>query len=167
ERRHLGVRGRRARQRPPWRARARRQRRTPPAVTHLASGGAPDATGAAAEKRAPSRMLRLAGLTSIAAGASVVSGLLLDLAIAARFGAGHSTDAFFVAARIPLGLAAVALVVANQALTPAFVASLERRGLQATTRLVSAVLTVVVLGGVLFMALAALLATPLVRLTAP
>jgi murein biosynthesis integral membrane protein MurJ len=112
-------------------------------------------------------MLRLAGLTSIAAGASVVSGLLLDLAIAARFGAGHSTDAFFVAARIPLGLAAVALVVANQALTPAFVASLERRGLQATTRLVSAVLTVVALGGVLFMALAALLATPLVRLTAP
>jgi murein biosynthesis integral membrane protein MurJ len=112
-------------------------------------------------------MLRLAGFTSIAAGASVVSGLLLDLAIAARFGAGHATDAFFVAARIPLGLAAVALVVANQALTPAFVASLERRGVQATTRLVSAVLTVVALGGVLFMALAALLATPLVRLTAP
>jgi murein biosynthesis integral membrane protein MurJ len=112
-------------------------------------------------------MLRLAGLTSIAAGASVVSGLLLDLAIATRFGAGHATDAFFVAARIPLGLAAVALVVANQALTPAFVASLERRGLQATTRLVSAVLTVVALCGLLFMGLAALLATPLVRLTAP
>jgi murein biosynthesis integral membrane protein MurJ len=91
----------------------------------------------------------------------------LDLAIAARFGAGHATDALFVAARIPLGLAAVALVIANQALTPAFAVALERRGLRATTRLVSAVLTVVALGGVLFMALAALLATPLVRLTAP
>ena len=132
-----------------------------------AAPGAPDAAGATAGDEAPSRMVRHAGLTSIAAGASVASGLLLDLSVAAKFGAGHATDAFFVASRIPLGLAAVALVVANQALTPAFAVSLARWGLQATTRLVSAVMTAIILGGVVFMSLAALLATPLVRLTAP
>ena len=132
-----------------------------------AAPGAPDAAGATAGDEAPSRMVRHAGLTSIAAGASVASGLLLDLSVAAKFGAGHATDAFFVASRIPLGLAAVALVVANQALTPAFAVSLARWGLQATTRLVSAVMTAIILGGVVFMGLAALLATPLVRLTAP
>lgn len=62
--------------------------------------------------------MRQSGLTSVAAAAAVASGLVLDVSIAASFGAGRATDAFFVAARIPLGLVAIVMVAANQALVP-------------------------------------------------
>src|SRR4051794_37325009 len=66
------------------------------------------------------RIVRQSGFTSIAAGAAVLSGLALDVAIASRFGAGGASDAFFVAARLPLGLVAIIMVGANQALVPLF-----------------------------------------------
>ena len=43
--------------------------------------------------------------SSAAALVAMLSGLLLDVALAVRFGAGRQSDAFFVAARIPIGLA--------------------------------------------------------------
>ena len=63
-------------------------------------------------------VVRQSGLTSVAAGLAIVSGLVLDVAIGMRFGATASTDAFFFAAGIALGLVAVVMVGANQALVP-------------------------------------------------
>lgn len=112
-------------------------------------------------------MVRQTSLTGVAAAAGVLAGLVLDFTIAFRFGASGPTDAFFVAARIPLGLVAVVMVVANQALVPAFRTSATRRGERATDHLISMVLCTVIVVGVLLVALSALVATPLVQVTAP
>src|SRR5258705_1735866 len=80
-------------------------------------------------------VVRQSGLTSLAAMAAVGSGLVLDVAIAATFGAGAATDAFFVAARLPLGLVAVVMIGANQALVPSISTWLERHGEEPTWRL--------------------------------
>jgi murein biosynthesis integral membrane protein MurJ len=124
------------------------------------------------EPRAESRhtdraVVRQSGLTGIAAGVSVLFGLLLDISIAARFGAGAATDSFFVSARIPLGLTAIVMVVANQALVPAFRTSLTRRGEAATQRLISLIVGVVLVAGAAMLLGVWLLAYPLMRVTAP
>ena len=45
-------------------------------------------------------IFRQSGLTGVAAMAGVIAGLILDISIAFKFGAGPRTDEFFVAARI-------------------------------------------------------------------
>jgi murein biosynthesis integral membrane protein MurJ len=127
----------------------------------------PGDPAAAAGHHSDRAVIRQSGLTGVAAALSVGVGLLLDITIAARFGAGRNTDAFFVAARIPLGMVAVALVVANQAFVAAFRTSLTSRGDAATSRLVSRIVGVVIVAGAAFVVLASLLATPLIRVTAP
>ena len=112
-------------------------------------------------------IIRQSSLTGVAAGASVIAGLVLDISIAARFGAGSATDAFFIAARIPLGLVAVVMVAANQALVPAFRTALTARGEQYTHRLISMVVSALVLGGAALLLVVALLANPLMHITAP
>jgi putative peptidoglycan lipid II flippase len=113
------------------------------------------------------RLLRNTGTTSIGAGAGVIAGLLLDVSIAAKFGAGTSTDAFFVAARLPLGFAAVLMAGANQALVPAVSTWLVTKGQKETGRLVSLLLTAALAVGFAFVALIDLIAEPLMHLTAP
>jgi murein biosynthesis integral membrane protein MurJ len=113
------------------------------------------------------RLVRQSALTSLAAGAAVASGLLLDATIASRFGAGAATDAFFVAARIPLGLLAIVMVVANQALVPAFSTWVTQKGEQEADRLVSLVLVGTLLVTSALAAAAYLAAYPLMRLSAP
>ncbi|MGP8160572.1 MAG: murein biosynthesis integral membrane protein MurJ [Candidatus Dormibacteria bacterium] len=112
-------------------------------------------------------VVRQSGLTGIAAGISVLFGLLLDISIAARFGAGRATDSFFVSARIPLALTAIVMVVANQALVPAFRTSLTNRGEAATQRLISMIVAVVLGAGAAMMLVIWLLAYPVMRVTAP
>jgi putative peptidoglycan lipid II flippase len=112
-------------------------------------------------------VVRQSALSSVAAAAAVVSGLLLDVAIAARYGAGPATDALFVAARLPLGVVAIVMVGANQALVPAITTSLERRGAEPTWRLVSTLLTGATLLGFALVGLVGMAAEPLMRLTAP
>ena len=112
-------------------------------------------------------VVRQSGLTGVAAGISVLFGLLLDISIAARFGAGPATNSFFVSARIPLGLTAMVMVVANQALVPAFRTSLTKRGEAATHRLISLIVGVVLVAGAAMMLVVWLLAYPLMRVTAP
>ena len=112
-------------------------------------------------------VVRQSSLTGAAAAASVIVGLLLDVSIAARFGAGRATDAFFVSARIPLGLVALLMVAANQALVPAFRTSVTNRGVEATHRLISMIVSVVVLVGATLLLLVWLAAEPLMRITAP
>jgi murein biosynthesis integral membrane protein MurJ len=112
-------------------------------------------------------VVRQSGLTGIAALAAILSGLVLDVSIAATYGAGAGTDAFFVSARLPLGLVAIVMVGANQALVPAISTSLERDGGRATHRLVSTLITITAVGGVALAGLIGLIAWPLMRITAP
>jgi len=112
-------------------------------------------------------LVRQSGLTSIAAAAAVVTGLLLDATIASRFGAGAATDAFFVGARIPLGLLAIVMAGANQVLVPVFSTWLTQKRAEENHRLSSLVLagTAVITAGVA--ALGILIAHPLMRISAP
>ena len=112
-------------------------------------------------------IFRQSGLTGAAAAAGVIAGLILDISIAYRFGAGPKTDSFFVAARIPFGLVAVVMAAANQALVPAFRTSLTQRGERSTDRLISMVIAVVLIVGATLVVLTWLLANPLVHITAP
>jgi murein biosynthesis integral membrane protein MurJ len=113
------------------------------------------------------RILRQSSLTGIAALAAIVSGLVLDVSIAATYGAGPSTDAFFVAARLPLGLVAIVMVGANQALVPAISTSFERNGYEKTHRMVSILTGAALVGGLILAGMVALVAGPLMRVTAP
>jgi murein biosynthesis integral membrane protein MurJ len=99
--------------------------------------------------------------------AGVIAGLILDISIAYRFGAGAKTDEFFVAARIPIGLVAVITAAANQALVPAFRTSMTQRGERSTDRLISMVIAVVVIVGTALVLLTWLVAGPFVHITAP
>ena len=56
------------------------------------------------------------GMASIA----VATGLLLDVVAAAVFGAGRDTDAFVAAARFPLALTAILMLLSTQVLVPTF-----------------------------------------------
>jgi peptidoglycan biosynthesis protein MviN/MurJ (putative lipid II flippase) len=105
--------------------------------------------------------------TSVAAALGVASGLLLDVVIAASFGAGTATDAFFVAARIPLGIAAILLVGANQALVPAISTWLVHRTRHETWRLTTATMLATLLLGTALALAATLLSGPLIAITAP
>ena len=130
-------------------------------------GGPPTSAEQPPRKRTTRDVIRQSGTTSTAAAASVLSGLVLDVVIAATYGAGAATDAFFVAARIPLGLVAVVMVGANQALVPAISTWLARKSRDETWRLTSLLTlgTLGLVGGL--SALLALFASPLMRLTAP
>jgi len=113
------------------------------------------------------RLARQSALTGVAAFASVVAGLGLSVVIAASFGAGHNTDAFFVGARIPLSLVAVAMTAANQALVPSFSTWFVKRSEKEALRSVACVLFAVVLAGAALAGLVGLLAGVVVRITAP
>jgi putative peptidoglycan lipid II flippase len=106
-------------------------------------------------------------VSSTAALLAMLAGLLIDVALALRFGAGSKSDAFFVAARIPIGICAVLMTVATQSLVPTFTRARAEGGLVALGSFASKVLTAVLLGGLVLSALASLLAGPLVALTAP
>jgi murein biosynthesis integral membrane protein MurJ len=111
--------------------------------------------------------VRQSSTTSVAAALAILAGLLLDVAIASRFGAGPRSDAFFVGARIPLSLNVFLLSGATQALVPAFSLWLVDKGEQEMGRLVSLVLTAVVMVGAGVALLVAAVAGPLMHATAP
>jgi putative peptidoglycan lipid II flippase len=106
-------------------------------------------------------------MTSIVAAVAMVSSLLLDIAIAARFGAGAMTDAFFVAARIPVGITVLALAVSTQALVPTFSTWQVAKDRIEANRLMSLVLAAALALGFALWAVGTIVAGPLVRLTAP
>ena len=112
-------------------------------------------------------LVRQSGVTGVAAAAAVASGLLLDVAIAAALGADASSDAFFAAATIPLGIVAIVMVAANQALVPSIATWLTTLGAPETRSLVAAITNWTAIAGFAIAAVVALLAGPLMRLTAP
>ena len=79
------------------------------------------------------------GATTLIALVGLLTGLLVDVVVAGRFGAGAATDAFFVGARLPLAVAVVVLVGANQALVPAVAAWSSTDGVPAAGRRTSTV----------------------------
>jgi putative peptidoglycan lipid II flippase len=112
-------------------------------------------------------VVRQSGLTSVAAALAIASGLLLDVVFAKRYGATGSTDAFFLAATIPLGLVAVVMVGANQALVPTISNWLTRKDEAQTWRLCSVLIAATLVFGAALAGVAALIAWPLMRVTAP
>lgn len=109
-------------------------------------------------QRSESRaVVRQSSLTTIAAAVAVGSGLLLDLVVAAAYGANASTDAFVVAARLPLALTAILMVIGNQVLVPSVATWLSTRSQHetrslTTTVLMGGVLATSALAGLLFLA---------------
>lgn len=99
--------------------------------------------------------------------AALASGLLLDAVIAVAYGAGAVSGAFFVAARIPLGLSLVMLTGATAMLTPALVRAADGDGTGCADDAASRLLTGAVLGSVALWALAAAVAEPVTLLSAP
>ena len=88
---------------------------------------------------------------------AVATGLLLDVVAAAAFGAGRDTDAFVVAARLPLGLTAILMVIGNQVLVPTFatwteIAAGRRDRRLTTTTLLGALLIGAAISGLLLAA---------------
>jgi putative peptidoglycan lipid II flippase len=118
-------------------------------------------------RRPTAAVVRQSGLTSIAASLAILSGLLLDIAIAAVFGAGRATDAFVVAARISLGVTAVVMVVGNQVLVPTVVAWVTEHSAERAQRLVNSVVATALFGGLIVAAIIAALASPIVAIVAP
>lgn len=114
------------------------------------------------------RLLRESSSTSAAAVVAVLSGLLLDVTIAARYGAGTTTDAFFVGARVPLGLVQVVLMVgANQVLVPAVSNWFVQGGSEAARGLSARLLNAAFLAGAVVCVAAWFLAWPITWVLAP
>ncbi len=108
-------------------------------------------------------VVRQSGLTSIAAALAIASGLLLDVVVVKRFGATAQTDSFVQASLIPLGMVAIAMVGANQALVPTITTWLIREGRDETWRLCSVLVCAAFVGGAILVGVAALIAWPLMR----
>ena len=89
--------------------------------------------------------LRQSSTSSMAALLAMLSGLLLDVVLASKFGAGRASDAFFVASRIPIGLSALLMTVATQVLVPMFVRDRREGGRHSVAIFASRVMTSVVL----------------------
>jgi putative peptidoglycan lipid II flippase len=106
------------------------------------------------------------GISAIAA-MGVVAGFVVDAVMAALFGAGRSTDAFFIAATIPFSLASVLLASANQALVPLISLWFRREQEAVATRRTAGLLgATLALGAAV--AVAGMLLSPLLpRLIAP
>ena len=71
---------------------------------------------------------------------SIVASLLLDVAVAAKFGATSATDTFWVAARLPIAITAIVMVGGNQALVPAISTWTARHGQRVADRLTTGLL---------------------------
>lgn len=114
-----------------------------------------------------SGLIRQTGNAGVVAAVAVASGLLLDVAIAARLGAGRSSDAYFAGIRLPLGIVAIVMVATNQALVPLFSTWKVHRGNRALAADVGHVLNATVLVSTAAAAAFAALAGPLVAVTVP
>jgi putative peptidoglycan lipid II flippase len=110
---------------------------------------------------------RQSALTGVAATVAVGTGLLLDVAAAGVFGAGADTDAFVAAARVPLALTAIFMVLGNQVLVPTFATWNTQLEALRERRLGTTLLLAALLGGALVALLLGGLGVPLVALLAP
>lgn len=120
-------------------------------------GGRPAASG----------VVRQSAFSGVAASVAVGTGLLLDVVMAAVFGAGDGTDAFVAAARVPFALTAILMLVGNQALVPTFAVWHATLDEPRQRRLVTTVLLASLGAGLVLAGVLASAARPLVVLVAP
>lgn len=118
-------------------------------------------------QRSGKGFVRQSATSSVAALIALLSGLLLDVALAVRFGAGTRSDSFFAAARIPIGLTALVTSVASVAWVPLFTRDRRDHGHVSMTRFASRMLSAVTAAGLVLCGLATLFARPLIEATAP
>lgn len=111
--------------------------------------------------------VRQSATSSVAALGAMLSGLLLDVAMAVRFGAGTRSDAFFASARIPIGLSALVTSVAAVAWVPLFTRDRREHGHGSMVQFASRMLSAVAIAGLVLCGLATLFARPLIEATAP
>jgi murein biosynthesis integral membrane protein MurJ len=123
--------------------------------------------GIARRSRGTGTVARQSALSGVAATVAVGTGLLLDVAAAGVFGAGADTDAFVAAARVPLALTAIFMVLGNQVLVPTFATWNAQLDAGRERRLGTTVLLAAVLGGALVALLLGLLGVPLLAALAP
>ncbi len=112
-------------------------------------------------------ILRQSSVATVAAVIAVGTGVVFDMSVAFVFGPSRASDAFFVASRIPVGLMAVFMTAANQALVPLFSKWYTAQGRDATNRRISHLVNCVLFFGLLGALMMWLLAWPLMRVTAP
>lgn len=115
----------------------------------------------------PKRSLGRTSLrVSVLAGAALIAGFAVDAVVAALFGAGADTDAFFIAATIPFAIAAIMIAVANQALVPLFVKWYGEEGTEGPRNVGGMIGALLVIAGAIFLVGVAL--SPVIpRLIAP
>jgi putative peptidoglycan lipid II flippase len=141
----------------------------PPAGAPTVSGPGADAAALDpdADRRRGTRLVRSAGVISLATMASRVLGLVRDLALAYVFGASHAMDAYTVAFRIPNLLRDLfAEGAMSSAFVPTFTRVLTMEGRAAAWRLGNLVITALLLATGTVVALGMVFAWPLVGFAA-
>lgn len=119
------------------------------------------------KRREEGLVVRQSLLSGGTATAAVGSGLVLDVVAAAVFGAGRDTDAFVVAARLPLALTAILMVLGNQVLVATFAAWSVTLQERLGRRLVTTVVLGALVAGAAVAAVLALAAPALVVVLGP
>ena len=106
-------------------------------------------------------------IISLFSGSAIVSSLVLDVVVAAFFGVGQETDAFFVASTIPLLVYVVLKRVCEVALVPIFVDQQTQQGKAHTERLFSILLNLALVSFPLLAILGAFGSAVIVRVIGP
>ncbi len=102
--------------------------------------GRPTGAGAPRPPGARAALARSSAAIAVFAGLGVLSGFAVDATMAAIFGAGGRTDAFFIAATVPFALASLLLAATNQVLVPLVNGWFRERGEEEARRAVSRLL---------------------------
>lgn len=110
---------------------------------------------------------RQSAITAVVALAGVATGLLLDLAWWHRLGLGDASDAVALALRLPVGLAAIVVVLGGQVLVPTFATWATTFGPRDDARAMAGVLVWVVAGAAAVALLIATAAGPLMHVLSP
>lgn len=120
-----------------------------------------------ATRSAEGAVVRQSFLSGGVATVAVATGLLLDVVAAAVFGAGRDTDAFVVAARFPLALTAIMMLLGNQVLVPTFTTWATLLEPRRARRLVTSVLLLALVAGTAVAGALAAVGPQLVAVMAP
>lgn len=114
-----------------------------------------------------SKLLRAGAAGSLGSLFALGAGLLLDLTLALLLGAGPTTDALFVALRIPLGIAVFFPPTAVQVLVPSISRWLEEGDLRRANARTSSTLAATAIGSGGFALVGFLIAPAMVQFLAP
>lgn len=113
------------------------------------------------------RLGRSAFVTSASAAAGVVTSVALDALVMALFGLGWLTDAYFVAATIPMAIISMMSVLASKVIQPMFITAREQSGPEEGWHFLNLLVTIGTWLAVLLGVLCGILSPLIVRIQAP